>query len=678
MTMALQQPPADDDEEEATIRTRLLQSFGVQPCQEWLQACLSHLRNNLTNRNNNVVVVDGVLHQLLHADLRDVVRTRVPSSPSGAGGSFHTAASALSGSDTSTAAQQLQQALQQSLQSPYKHTLPNNFLLMCQLEEVCDASLPAEKRIEVAVSAPSGQSSSSSQRCLKLCLTDGYQYHNNNKNNKPYYFVGFEMQAPIPNLAADAPAGRKILLKGPVIVRHGQLLLTPANGIVLGGHVHALEQQQRQALQKAKQAAGVGVDPTIRALIGVDNEINDIMENEDQDEAHEASGDVLPRQPWNPVVTQTTPSVTAAAAAAPMPSTRRGPQHTATLATATPTSAWAPSQQQQPQQIRNQQPPQNHYQQQQQPLQQRPIQPTNQSQPQRTPPPTNRARPYVNPYATGSSHSSASTAATTTTTSNPYVQSRTTNTVASVNPYRNSNSTAASTESRSTTVNSTIPASSNTSMISPSTIPRTVVPNPNEPNPTTTSTSSSSTTTSTTVPQRTNIQNMTFPNLCILLTNLVQNREMYQSYSEIFFRVTLTKAPVGSVNFNVVKNKHHHKKDPTSQKYEYYIALLFAGISDHDQRLCCRIHSSLLDPHFEVSAADLRSISRTDRERSHHITNAGGDRVKQHYFGPCTWTASLYLPVEEVFGDDNKTPAERLTDLNHPIVMLQDPEPYKT
>jgi RecQ mediated genome instability protein len=670
-----QQPP-----DEATIRTRLLQSFGVQPCQEWLQACLSHLRNNGTNQNK---MVDGVLHQLIHTDLRDVVRNMASSSPNpinaaiGAGGAFHTAASALSGSDTSTAAQQLQQAIQQSLQSPYKHTLPNNFVLMCQLEEVCDASLPAEKRIEVAVSAPSGQSSSSSQRCLKLCLTDGYQYHNNNNNNNKPYFVGFEMQAPIPNLAADAPAGCKILLKGPVVVRHGQLLLTPANGIVLGGHVHALEQQQRQALQKAKQAAGVGVDPTIRALIGVDNEIND-MENEDQDEAHEASGDVLPRQPRNPVVTQTTPSVTAAAAAA-MPSTRRGSQHpatAATLATETPRSAWAPSQQQQqqqPQQNSNLQPQQHHHHQQQQPLQQQPIQPTIQSQPQRTPPPTNRTSPYVNPYATGSSHSSASTAATTTTTSNPYVQSRTTNTVASVNPYRNSNATAASIESRSTTVNSTIPTSSNTSTISSNTIPRTVVPNPNEPNPTTTSKSSS-----TTAPQRTNIQNMTFPNLCTLLTNLVQNREMYQSYSQISFRVTLTKALVGSVNFNVVKNKHHRKKDPTSQKYEYYIALLFAGINDHDQRLCCRIHTSLLDPHFEVSAADLRSISRTDRERSHHITNAGGDRVKQHYFGPCTWTASLYLPVEEVFGNDNKTPAERLTDLNHPIVMLQDPEPYNT
>jgi hypothetical protein len=60
------------------------------------------------------------------------------------------------------------------------------------------------------------------------------------------------------------------------------------------------------------------------------------------------------------------------------------------------------------------------------------------------------------------------------------------------------------------------------------------------------------------------------------------------------------------------------------------------------------------------------------------VTDDGGQQVRQTYFVPCHWIATLNLPPEEVFGDDStlstKTPEERLMDLEHPILLLDRPE----
>ncbi|KAG7362888.1 RecQ mediated genome instability protein [Nitzschia inconspicua] len=647
--------------EAESIQRQCLQTLGVHPSQDWLQACISHLNSSNSNNgrkhhdhpaNANVMMMDRVLHQLLHADLRDVVRRRTSSSSStitanNSIGGFQTAASALS-SPISPAAQLLQHALQQSRQQqPYKQVLPATFLLLCQMEEVCDACLPAEKRLEVAVvsSNPSSSNHSSPNRCLKLCLTDGYAHNCNNS----IFFVGVETQAPIPNLSATSLAGLKLLLKGSIVIRHGQLLLDPSTCIVIGGHVDALVAQQQQALQKAKQAAGVGIDPTIRALIGTGAEAeNDNDENED--EAHEASGDVQPA-PMVQVPEDMAPSTTtrSSLAAVHSPAPRQPPATTTTAR-----SAWAPS---------NSSAQRHHYSQQVQPQQSIEYQRQRlQPQPQRTPPtvatnPTVR-RPVTNPYFSGSPVSSSSSA---TTTTNPYAHKRTAQLAATVtaNPYSHN----ASAPTIATTIHTDVP---------PNTAPPPNVSNPNEPSiMTETATSSTK-----------NIQIMSLPNLCTLLSNLLQSKEMYESYcqQQLSFRVQLIKDASGPITFNVVKNRNYCKKDPTSQKYEYFIALVYVGMDQQhqhqhqtDAKVACRIHPSCIDPHFEVSAANLRAMTRTNREHSQHIINQGGEKVKEHYFCACAWTASLHLPAAEVW-EGNKSVPERLTDLNHPILLLQDPE----
>lgn len=196
---------------------------------------------------------------------------------------------------------------------------------------------------------------------------------------------------------------------------------------------------------------------------------------------------------------------------------------------------------------------------------------------------------------------------------------------------------------------------------------------------------------------------MTFSALYTLLSTLIGNREMYDSYlsQNLCFRIRLVKAR-GPVRFDVVKASKK-TKTKTGKKYEYVTATEFTSLlpstpspssaasvslvstlalnidnSSRPLTLACQIHSNVLDSHFAVSAAELRSLGRTDRDRAQAVTNEGGDKVRDLYFGPCLWTARLHLPVEDVFAE-GLTPkaflAERLADLNRPLLVLQDPQP---
>ena len=172
-----------------------------------------------------------------------------------------------------------------------------------------------------------------------------------------------------------------------------------------------------------------------------------------------------------------------------------------------------------------------------------------------------------------------------------------------------------------------------------------------------------------------------------LLTNLLGNREMYESYynsnqQTMVFRVKLQKAAVGSINFNVVKAKKNKKAGGKSKKkYEYMVATNFEGVgtassTQQQQVLACRIHPDVVEPHFPVDAAELRSLSRSDREKSQQHTEVGGDNVKEAFFDkPNAWTAALHLPPDQVFADSSKSTSERLTDLQFPILILRDPSP---
>jgi hypothetical protein len=200
------------------------------------------------------------------------------------------------------------------------------------------------------------------------------------------------------------------------------------------------------------------------------------------------------------------------------------------------------------------------------------------------------------------------------------------------------------------------------------------------------------------------VQNMNFANLRMLLLELVGNRDMYESYYQrkIAFRVELSVPDSNQFFFDVVKipkeQQQQHNisgcKSPSKKnkkKYAYFTSARFGSCHDNgdgngDDSSCsssvaCRIHPDLLESCFEVSANDLRALSRTDRQRCTSITNGGGEAVKQTYFAPRVWRATLHLSTDRVFGETEQVGKDnnnnnKLGDLKNPLLLLEkDPLP---
>jgi hypothetical protein len=213
-----------------SLLLQMQQKAGVSPSNRFLTELLEALPN---------ASPDVVLQQILHHDLRSVVRDNEREMP--------------------LEVNQLRTAVKDSQVAPFIAHLPESFRLLVQIEELLDVSQNAELRLSLGPTSPSDPSPIGNQqnRCLKLYLCDGY--------SPAMHLIAAEV-TPLPNLSAHCLAGIKLLLCGPLQVRHGVLLLT-TTAVVLGGNVTELVTIQRQALQQARQVAGVGIDPTVRALL---------------------------------------------------------------------------------------------------------------------------------------------------------------------------------------------------------------------------------------------------------------------------------------------------------------------------------------------------------------------------------------------------------------------------
>ena len=289
-------PPLGGSTLHDAIRRALQTKAGVTPSDHWLMDCIAAVQHQTSSHNENVLA-DLCLQQVLHHDLRDVVRTFEDQPQQ----QQHDTSNTLSSVS-------LRQAIVQSKQetSQRKAIWTASHGLLIQVEEFLDVSQSATARLE-----GTGRAGQSTGRCLKLAISDGYHPQTGLPYCPPHddwhatetctanstVLVAMEVGA-LPDLSLQSPAGLKVLLTGaPITVRHGVLLLHPGNAMVLGGHVPELVQWQQQALEQAKRLAGVGVDPTIRALIGNQPQEEDEENEEERDTGEGASGDLSPAPP---------------------------------------------------------------------------------------------------------------------------------------------------------------------------------------------------------------------------------------------------------------------------------------------------------------------------------------------------------------------------------------------
>eukprot|EP00533_Pseudo-nitzschia_delicatissima_P016481 CAMPEP_0197265774 /NCGR_PEP_ID=MMETSP1432-20130617/2600_1 /TAXON_ID=44447 /ORGANISM="Pseudo-nitzschia delicatissima, Strain UNC1205" /LENGTH=180 /DNA_ID=CAMNT_0042730549 /DNA_START=414 /DNA_END=956 /DNA_ORIENTATION=+ len=171
---------------------------------------------------------------------------------------------------------------------------------------------------------------------------------------------------------------------------------------------------------------------------------------------------------------------------------------------------------------------------------------------------------------------------------------------------------------------------------------------------------------------------MTFGNLQKLLLELVSKRDTYESYHhrKTVFSVVLSVPDQTRYEFNVVKipKKQQQNQKNKRKKYEYFTSALFGSNSSSTEAIACRIHPNLLESCFEVSANDLRALSRTDRPRCTAITNGGGEAVRTTFFAPREWFATLTelsVGITTIATTNNNNNDALLKDLKNPILLLR-------
>ena len=235
-------------------RDHLEKTLGLTLSNDWYRDCQAALQQQRRSTSTEMI-----FEQILYHDLRDVVRDNQ-----------HEIRTQPSPPAISTQAQLLRHAIAESLQpnEQRKITLPSSFRCCVQMEEICDVSKNSEFRLTTPTSILSSG-------CHKICIIDGYY--------PGTALVAIEV-APIVGPGTAPPKllpGTKLLLFGPLVVRNGMIGIHGGNCVILGGHVERLIQIQTEAIEKAKQLSGHGIDPTIRALIwNKHNEVDD--DNEDE------------------------------------------------------------------------------------------------------------------------------------------------------------------------------------------------------------------------------------------------------------------------------------------------------------------------------------------------------------------------------------------------------------
>ncbi|KAL3810459.1 hypothetical protein ACHAXA_008821 [Cyclostephanos tholiformis] len=319
------------------LQQRFEEQAGIRPSHCWLEQCLVHLRNSVNASRVGVGQEEGeIWNQILHADLRDVVREYEAPCCTIDGRSNDNA-------EQGGAAKQLRNAVIQSKNGckyfpqrnekyqSAKIILPSDFRLLIQMEEIIDVAMNGEGQVAAMGGGPSsaasavaasnnsnnrindniksGQQQNQSggtthhprHRCLKMTFSDGYypngnflpqQGNDGNGNNSCHVLLAMET-SPILKLSVSSQPGLKLLLHGPIVIRVGLVELNGGNCAVMGGEVDSWREVWKKAKERVQREQGLGIDPTVKALVW-----NPLSGNEEElDEGEGESGEATAIEP---------------------------------------------------------------------------------------------------------------------------------------------------------------------------------------------------------------------------------------------------------------------------------------------------------------------------------------------------------------------------------------------
>ncbi|KAJ8714854.1 hypothetical protein PYW08_004835 [Mythimna loreyi] len=177
-----------------------LASHHMYVVDDWLSGCVEYLSEDTENNYSEAEIKDLAKEQWLLNDLKEICPGSLPA----------------------------------NLKGQMKTILTGRFVL--QINAVIDIGAPAYQQylklqkvnMENVEATTNYEEKVSSHRMMKLYLTDGVQE-----------IAALEYK-PMRNLSCDITPGCKVLLKGPVECRRGQLLLTESSIELLGGEVQEI------------------------------------------------------------------------------------------------------------------------------------------------------------------------------------------------------------------------------------------------------------------------------------------------------------------------------------------------------------------------------------------------------------------------------------------------------
>jgi len=664
-----------------SLQEQLENQAGVRPSHCWLDQCVRYLRdgNGNNSNNNNNAGAEEIWNQILHADLRDVVREERENNYTGGSSTGATAAMQLRNAlktpkerlitaTTNTGNAANHPANTKCNTTKYqsrKTTLPSNFRLLVQMEEAIDVSMNGEQQLAAmgggggtaAIAAannrngdrnnnnngPQGQGNRNPKyRCLKMALSDGYYTDGKalpSSSNARMDEEGKENDAvlmametsPLRNLSVSSPPGLKLLLHGPIDVRLGLLQLNDENCAVMGGEIEGWKEVWKKAKEKAQREKGLGVDPTIKALIW-----NPLMGDEEEaDEGEGESGDVtaaavaavVPPPAMPPPPIQVPPPAQTRSIITPNQSSTR------------PNSYVPPSSQNQD---KNQTPYTAN-------VSSRGSggnnlrQKTLDSYPKKPRPETTR----LLPRDTSTTNRSRQTALPSTS-NNPYQRSsigsgknndQFNNRIPQRQqqqqqpqqphqqiqpgppPMRNNtniipvdDSPPSSTSHTSSTQHPPQQRANPYASLRPSTSP------PSAPKPTSTMIAATTLT-----PPSSFTSNPSFSELKSILQSLRTDRTLYKRYHGKIITVPCKMDSGPSKVFNIVKASSGDKKKSKlkkDKKYEYLLVGQFLGPKQSDGAIACQVESTVVETYFDgYTPAEIRKLSREDKVRANRIVN---------------------------------------------------------
>ncbi|GAX13666.1 hypothetical protein FisN_14Lh318 [Fistulifera solaris] len=562
------------------IRQQLLEVAGVSPSSHWLEDCRTALQ--VSGQGTNA---DSYLYQILYHDLRDVVRELDQQENYG---------------PLSEAAIALRQAQAQSMQAShqYKALLSSSFRLLVQLEEILDVSVNAQARYEngPASSASPTPVGNQQKRCLKMVYSDGYDHNE--------ILVAAET-SPIPSLSVQSRAGCKVILSGPIQFRHGIALWNSTTTLVLGGEVEALVQVQKAAIEQAKRVAGVGIDPTIKALLW--NNHQPISEDgEPQDEAEFESRDLPLSVPptLNTGTGNGPPTVQTRNVAQQSNLSRPGPVTLPTSHASFPSTSPVPLPSAQ--------------------IGSLPTHPTIASPQQ---PPSNNVT-ALQSFITQSNRSTEPT------------QSR--------NPYASHQSNRQEHAPRSTHT-SPVPSSNSKSYVDLVDLTDSVESPPNTDDLDTVEANTNGDV-EISLQMTTNGTKEIIPydQLLDIIQLAIRDPDAYRQAFGVTWNVELQQ--VGTKDyFNIEKRKNRPKED--EKKHEYVVTAKFKGLGDGAPITFKIDSSSIVEPYFQLSPSDMRQLNRDDKQRANTLVREGGKLLQADMYQLRLYQVSLLLSPEEFFQD---------------------------